>query len=351
MINAWRAIFEDARLALLCGFAMLAIGTPASAQETFRFRSVASDPSGTVQIIELEEIAGADGHQRFTGHTLSVTNRAGVTKTLTFTSDLPTSATGRRRVAIVTPALVYTVGGISSPYDYVMPDRFLPTEGGVLELDTGDAWQFPPIVPGPHGMIRSGFADAEVPHAFSGKEVWCACLSAPLVEYYNPQTDHYFITDAQPDIDALDSGRIPGWVRTGEPAASYVWANATDLYFLIHVVPPLPVCRFFIPPASHFISASASECEDIAVRHPEFVLESWAAFYAWLPNQAGECPVDTYNFPTDNYSFKLVYRLWNGRPDTNHRFTTSPAIRDQMIARGWILEGYGSVPAVMCVVG
>ena len=29
-----------------------------------------------------------------------------------------------------------------------------------------------------------------------------------------------------------------------------------------------------------------------------------------------------------------VYRVWNRRADSNHRYTTDRAIRDQMVARG-----------------
>jgi hypothetical protein len=81
------------------------------------------------------------------------------------------------------------------------------------------------------------------------------------------------------------------------------------------------------------------------------VLETRAAFYAWLPSPFGVCPIDSNNFPTDNYNLIPMYRLWNGRADTNHRFTTSTAVRDAMVAQGWIIEGYGAQPVAMCVIG
>ena len=181
---------------------------------------------------------------------------------------------------------------------------------------------------------------------------FCLCDELPLVEYYHVATGHYFFTASQADIDALESGRIPGWVRTNALDNNAAWNNATSQYFFLSGVgQPSPVCRFFIPPDEHFLSASEKECEDMAVKHPDYVLETWAAFYAWLPNQAGECPFDPINYPTDNFYFTPMYRLWNTRADTNHRYTTSPAVRDQMIAQGWVLEGYGTVPSVMCVLG
>ena len=44
-----------------------------------------------------------------------------------------------------------------------------------------------------------------------------------------------------------------------------------------------------------------------------------------------------------------LYRTWNGRADSNHRYTTSMAIREQMIAKGHVPEGYGPNGVAMCV--
>jgi len=156
----------------------------------------------------------------------------------------------------------------------------------------------------------------------------------PVIEFYAPNLDHYFIaTEAQPDVAALDSGAIPGWVRTGE--------------FFRALPGPLPgtspVCRFYIPPAygdSHFFSASPAECAQVQVKFPFFELETPNAFYVHPPDAAGACPQGTVE----------LYRLWDARPDTNHRYTTDPAVRAQMIARGWLPEGSG-IGVVACVPG
>ena len=60
-----------------------------------------------------------------------------------------------------------------------------------------------------------------------------------VVEFFNPALDHFFISALQPDIEALDSGRIAGWVRTGKTFHAYDGAGT---------VPPgaSPVCRFYI---------------------------------------------------------------------------------------------------------
>ena len=72
---------------------------------------------------------------------------------------------------------------------------------------------------------------------------------------------------------------------------------------------------------------------------PEFILETPAAFYVERPDVVtGKCPPKGI----------AVYPLWDGRSDANHRYTTERAIRDEMIARGWIVEGYGPDAVAFC---
>jgi len=61
-----------------------------------------------------------------------------------------------------------------------------------------------------------------------------------------------------------------------------------------------------------------------------------------LPNLGtGTCPVNT----------QPIYRLWNRRQDSNHRYAATTAIKQTMIARGWAPEGYGPDAVVMCAPG
>jgi hypothetical protein len=103
-----------------------------------------------------------------------------------------------------------------------------------------------------------------------------------------------------------------------------------------------PVCRFYLPPAygdSHFYSASAGECDQVRTRFPFFKVESNAVFDIALPDAAtGTCPAGT----------APVYRIWNARADSNHRYVTGRALRDSMIAAGGVAEGYGSDAVIMC---
>jgi hypothetical protein len=110
--------------------------------------------------------------------------------------------------------------------------------------------------------------------------------------------------------------------------------------------PMQPVCRFYLPPGSgdsHFLSASASECAEVHARYPHFVLESSAAFYTVLPDLAtGACPKG------EGFFLAPMFRVWNGRADTNHRYTLDSSQRDQMVAQGWVSEGYGPDGVAFC---
>lgn len=164
-----------------------------------------------------------------------------------------------------------------------------------------------------------------------------------VIEFYNPALDHYFMSSLQADIDALDSGRFFGWSRTGltfrafgDPVSGGPGVN--------------PVCRFYIPPPadSHFFSAVPAECAAVLAKtatdpnYRSFAYETPGAFYIAVPDlTTGACAAGTIP----------VYRLWNERADSNHRYTTDPATRALMLAKGYLAEGYGSDGVVMCTTG
>jgi hypothetical protein len=168
-------------------------------------------------------------------------------------------------------------------------------------------------------------------------------------EYYNARTDHYFVTGATAEIALLETLTTGEWQRMSDAPAFMAFASAvTVLHADSGNREAQPVCRFFIPPASHFLSASKAECDVVAATYPAFVLESTNAFYAWLPDPAdGSCP--QLSMKVGNFDFAPVYRLWNARADTNHRLTTSRNERAAMIEQGWVPEGYGPDGVAMCV--
>ena len=159
-----------------------------------------------------------------------------------------------------------------------------------------------------------------------------ATVSVAVIEFYNAGQDHYFITAAPGEIADLDSGAHAGWTRTGLSFGAYA-APASSAS---------PVCRFYIPPAlgdSHFYSAAPTECAQVQAAYPAFTYESPAVFYIAVPDPAtGACPGNTVP----------VYRLWDARGDTNHRYTTSASVKAAMQAAGWVAEGYGAAQVVMC---
>jgi hypothetical protein len=159
-----------------------------------------------------------------------------------------------------------------------------------------------------------------------------------VVEYYHQALDHYFITSDANEKRALDAGVHSGWVRTGQTFQVF---NAGDA----RLANSVPVCRFYGNPArgldSHFYSATPQECIDVKARFPDdWLLESDSVFRVHgVAAGTGLCPANT----------TASYRLYNGRADVNHRYTTDLSVVDAMLAKGYTLEGIGSLrPIVFC---
>jgi hypothetical protein len=333
-----RLISHFAALAL-CGAAPLAHGA-------FQIETLYSSLDGTVQYVVLHETAGENGQQALHGLFLQSTH-AGITKTYYFTNDLPSSQTANQRVLIATRG--FAALGLIVP-DYVVPDQFLTTTAG--ELTFAYAYS-PPIfmvdrvvysslpTDGANALTRNGASTPNVATNFAGATANASPRPINVVEYYAPSLDHYFITALQPEIDALDTGAIPGWRRTGFGFKAF--ASPTGIGAGAN-----PVCRFYIPPAlgdSHFFSAAPDECGAVLQKmmtdplYAGYIYETPNLFYIALPDRTtGACPAGTIP----------VYRLWNQRVDSNHRYTTDPAIKAQMIAAGYAAEGYGPDDDVMC---
>jgi len=163
-------------------------------------------------------------------------------------------------------------------------------------------------------------------------------VRAPVIEFHNAALDHYFITQDTGEIAALDNGVHAGWTRTGESFLAFPPGKSDNL--------ARPVCRFYGVPvpgvSTHFYSATRAECLELAQRPAadHWTLESSDVFEAALPNRdSGVCTIGE----------APLYRLWNGRADSNHRYTTSESTREQMVAAGWISEGFGPLGVAMCV--
>jgi hypothetical protein len=159
---------------------------------------------------------------------------------------------------------------------------------------------------------------------------------APVIEYYHPLLDHYFMTQNPAEIAALDQGIYPGWQRTGQSLLAYRPGQTAGQLSAVQ--------RFYGLPAAgldtHFFSIDFADrfALDYGAFSTSWLLETGNAFEIGRPDQDGNCPRD--QMP--------VYRLWNQRSDSNHRYTTSRSIKAQMIAKGYIAEGYGPDVVDMC---
>jgi len=161
------------------------------------------------------------------------------------------------------------------------------------------------------------------------------------IEFYHAGFDHYFVTSLAAEIAALDSGQTVGWTRTGRGFAIFTIPPPGVLNFS-------PVCRFYIPPQhgdSHFFSASVAECTTILGKigtdpnYSGYIQESPSVFYLLLPDvTTGACAAN----------YIPVFRLWNQRADSNHRYTTDAGIKAAMMAKGYVAEGYGPNAVAMC---
>ncbi|MEO8506490.1 MAG: hypothetical protein ABI593_02560 [Betaproteobacteria bacterium] len=160
------------------------------------------------------------------------------------------------------------------------------------------------------------------------------------VEFYNAALDHYFITSNSSEMADLDNGVHAGWARTG------LWFPALAAGTGASHPGSNPVCRFYGNPAkgldSHFYAADPNECSAVLIKFPDsWLLESEEVFRVMPLSAGGGCDAQ----------FQPVFRLWNNRTDSNHRYTTSTTMFDAMVLMKYIPEGSGSGPrpVIFCV--
>jgi uncharacterized protein DUF5648 len=137
-------------------------------------------------------------------------------------------------------------------------------------------------------------------------------------------------------LAALDSGAIPGWIRTGRTFRVYPLGAAGKS----------DVCRFFsgqsfAPKSSHFYTPYPNECA--ALRAQGIWQYEGDVFALGLPSGApGQGTCGSGDSP--------LYRLYNngmgGAP--NHRYTDDPTLVDAMIAIGWVFEGEAQTRVFAC---
>jgi hypothetical protein len=174
------------------------------------------------------------------------------------------------------------------------------------------------------GQVSAGVATSSV-------------ATVDVVEFYRATKDHYFMTADVAEIGSLDAQADHAWTRTGQSFKAFAPGQAG-------ISGTSSVCRLYGLPSAgldtHFYSASPSECTGVAARFPgAWLIESMDVFAVALPEtMTGECPA----------GMVPVYRSYDNRVDTNHRFTTSMSIQSQMLGAGWLGEGAGPLAIAMC---
>ncbi len=159
-----------------------------------------------------------------------------------------------------------------------------------------------------------------------------------IVEFYNPDLDHYFITMEGGEATIVDSGVVGRWFRTGEYFEG--WATQAEA-----PAGAIPVYRFYaFTQNSHFYTSSATEKDYLVSLNPYadrdkgWLLEGIAFYIAGAPTAAAKASCSG--------QMRTVQRAYNngfGRNGSNHRYFMNPEVGEAMRLKGWTPEG-----AVIC---
>lgn len=328
----------------------LVAGRAGATFHTFQIQEIYSNADGTIQYVVLREAAGMDGENLLSGHSFTAT-AGGTTRTYDFLLDLPggmdtgygsmQSPTAFRSFLMATPG--FAALKLVTP-DYIIPSGFIPLANGTLNYAGVDQVSYAGLpTDGVSALSRSGALVPNLATNFAGQTGAVSAAAPPpqtaqAVEYYYADWNFYFESAFPDEIAALDAGAFGGvWKRTGQTFNVWTQAGASAA--------AVPTCRFFstafAPKSSHFYTPFAGECA-LVKTEPEWQYEA-VAFYIALANADGSCPAGTV----------ALYRAYDngmgGAP--NHRYTTSLAVLEQMLAAGWVFEGNGDTKVFACVPG
>ena len=180
--------------------------------------------------------------------------------------------------------------------------------------------------------ISSAFPLQTGAYALSFSVVGGSGAANPVVEFYNINLDHYFITADANQAVQIDNGSAgAGWSRTGN---TFKAGGNTA------------VCRFYGSmspgPNSHFYTVIPTECSDLK------------ALQASTPDTVQRWNFESLDFNSTPPISRVcasglvpVYRAYNNGfmrgVDSNHRISANQSAIDEVVAQGWTNEGI-----VMC---
>ena len=222
---------------------------------------------------------------------------------------------------------VLTITSVTAaPADFVLEGNCLGRRNQFSTCPLGVT--FDPSAAGPIvGKVTVTVAESTTPVTIPllGSGALAAATPLPVVvEYFNPQLDHYFITADAGEQAFVDSGAVGTWLRTGNAFRSGG---------------PTQVCRFHGAPEhgpnSHFYTAGQGECDSLKAAYdptrPSWRFESLDFSATRLA--ASACGTGTVP----------VYRAYNNGSargiESNHRLTTNRTAIEQVVGRGWVDEG------------
>ena len=162
-----------------CIVAIFLCGTSAAfaAFHLFQIEQLYSNADGTVQFIVLHEAGNANGENLWAGNTFTSTH-AGVTRSFTFPANLPSSATGGKRVLIATQG--FAALNLVAP-NYVIPNGFLATDGATVSYAGVDFVTYASLpTDGVRAISRSGALIQNLATNFAGASASVSLPPTPV---------------------------------------------------------------------------------------------------------------------------------------------------------------------------
>jgi hypothetical protein len=157
----------------------LMLAAPAAYAEfhLFQIEQLFSNADGSVQFVVMHEFTGSNG-ENFWANNSFVSMHAGTpNKTFTFPSNLPSAGTANKRVLIATQG--FAALGIVTP-DYIVPNGFLPTNGGTVNYAGVDSVTFAALpTDGVTAITRNSTMIPNVATNFAGQSASVTAVAPP----------------------------------------------------------------------------------------------------------------------------------------------------------------------------